>query len=106
MYYLSELVEERTVLTRKLLTRLIYTIIALHLLLAVIDRFPFWLSLFGVASHGIYMANLRHFPIVKLSDPVFVLSCGKLNSLLYFFFLPVALVRLLFKVEVLGLGGC
>lgn len=76
LYYLSELVEEHTVLARKLLTRLIYGIIGAQVLLALVDRFPIWLSLLSAASHGVYLGNLRHFPIVKLSDPVFILSCG------------------------------
>lgn len=78
LYYLSELVEEHTVFARKLLTRLIYAIIAVQTLLTLIDRFPLLLSLVSIISHGVYMGNLRHFPIVKLTDPVFVLSCGKL----------------------------
>ena len=76
LYYLSELVEEHTVLARKLLTRLIYTIITVQILLALIDRFPILLSILSVGSHAVYLGNLRHFPIVKLSDPVFILSCG------------------------------
>ncbi|KAL6716328.1 erv26 superfamily protein [Lecanora helva] len=75
LYYLSELVEEHTVIARKLLTRLIYTIIAVHILLALIDGFPILLTLLSVASHAVYQGNLRHFPIVKLSDPVFIVSC-------------------------------
>lgn len=78
LYYLSELVEEHTVFARKLLTRLIYAIIAVQTLLTLIDRFPLLLSLVSIISHGVYMGNLRHFPIVKLTDPVFILSCGKL----------------------------
>lgn len=74
LYYLSELVEEHTVLSKKLLTRLIYTIIALQILL-LIDRFPLHLTLLSIGSHVIYLQNLRRFPIVKLTDPVFLLSC-------------------------------
>ena len=77
LYYLSELVEEHTVFARKLLTRLIYAIILIQTLLTLIDRFPLLLSIVSVVSHGVYMGNLRHFPIVKLTDPVFILSCGK-----------------------------
>lgn len=87
--------EEHTVLTRKLLTRGIYCIIAAQVLLAVVDRFPVWLSLLSVASHGVYLGNLRHFPIVKLSDPVFVVSCG------------MSVLSFLGDVWVWGgLGGC
>ncbi|KAI5810194.1 transmembrane adaptor Erv26 [Peziza echinospora] len=75
LYYLSELVEEHTVLTKKLLTRLIQIIIVIHGSLLVLDRFPFFLTVFSAASHGVYMLNLRRFPVVKLSDPVFIASC-------------------------------
>ena len=77
LYYLSELVEEHTVLTRKLLSRLIYTIIAAQILLALVDRFPVLLSLLSIGSHVVYMGNLRHFPVVKLTDPIFIASCGE-----------------------------
>ena len=76
LYYLSELVEEHTVLARRILTRLIYAIIGIQALLGLVDRFPFWLSALSITSHVVYLGNLRHFPIVKLSDPVFIISCG------------------------------
>ena len=60
---------------RKLLTRLIYVIIFLQLLLVIVDRFPVSLSLLSIGSHVVYAGNLRHFPVVKLLDPVFLLSC-------------------------------
>jgi hypothetical protein len=76
LYYLSELVEEHTVLASRLLRRLIYLIITLQFLLWLIDSFPFYLTLLSMLSHGVYLSNLRHFPIVKLSDPFFLGSCG------------------------------
>ncbi|KAJ6020805.1 hypothetical protein N7540_006309 [Penicillium herquei] len=75
LYYLSELVEEHTVFARKLLGRLIYTIIGIQILLVLFDRFPIWLSILSILSHLVYASNLRRFPIVKLSDPLFILSC-------------------------------
>jgi hypothetical protein len=75
LYYLSELVEEHSVLASKLLRQLIYAVIAVQLLLWAVDGFPFFLVALGVVSHVVYMSNLRHFPIVKLSDPLFILSC-------------------------------
>jgi hypothetical protein len=75
LYYLSELVEEHTVLASRLLSRLIYLIISLQVLLILIDRFPLFLSLLSIVSHLVYASNLRRFPIVKLSDPLFILSC-------------------------------
>ncbi|KAF3394701.1 Protein SVP26 [Penicillium rolfsii] len=75
LYYLSELVEEHTVFARRLLYRLIYTIISIQVLLVLIDRFPISLSLLSIISHLVYASNLRRFPIVKLTDPLFILSC-------------------------------
>lgn len=75
LYYLSELVEEHTVLAKRLLTRLIYSIMALQTLLCVVDRFPFFLTLLGIFSHVIYLGNMRRFPFVKLTDPLFLASC-------------------------------
>jgi hypothetical protein len=77
LYYLSELVEEHTVLAKKLLTRLIYVIVAFQVLLVVFDKFPLGLSALAVVSHAVYHQNLRRFPIVKLTDPVFLSSCGE-----------------------------
>lgn len=62
--------------SKRLLTRLIYFIVALKLLLCVVDRFPFWLTLLGVASHVVYLGNMRRFPFVTLTDPLFLVSCG------------------------------
>lgn len=86
LYYLSELVEEHSVLSAKLLRRLIYGVVATQLLLCVVDKFPWQLTLLGILSHGVYASNLRHFPIVKLSDPLFILSCALvvLNHWLWF----------------------
>jgi hypothetical protein len=76
LYYLSELVEEHTVLAKKLLYRLIYGVVAIQILLLLVDSFPIGLSVLSIVSHGIYAQNLRRFPIVKLTDPLFLLSCG------------------------------
>ncbi|KAG8623124.1 hypothetical protein KVT40_008100 [Elsinoe batatas] len=74
LYYLSELVEEHSVLSKKLLTRLIYGVICVQILLLV-DKLPFWPSLLSIGSHVVYLQNLRRFPIVKLTDPIFLTSC-------------------------------
>jgi len=75
LYYLSELVEEHTVLAKKLLTRLIYFVIVIQALLALIDGFPKMLTLLGIGSHVVYLGNMHRFPFVKLSDPLFLTSC-------------------------------
>lgn len=61
---------------KKLLNRLIYGVIGVQTLLLLVDGFPIALSALSIASHVIYAQNLRRFPIVKLTDPLFLLSCG------------------------------
>lgn len=56
---------------------MIYVVISVQLLLWLVDKFPLTLSALSVLSHVVYAQNLRRFPIVKLSDPLFILSCGK-----------------------------
>ncbi|KAF2239125.1 DUF396-domain-containing protein [Viridothelium virens] len=86
LYYLSELVEEHTVIAKKILTYLIYSVVVVQILLVLVDKFPLGLTAVGVASHGVYSLNLRRFPIVKLTDPTFLISCilVLLNHYLWF----------------------
>ncbi|KAL1793371.1 hypothetical protein ACET3X_008353 [Alternaria dauci] len=86
LYYLSELVEEHTVLAKKLLYRLIYGVVGIQVLLLVVDRFPIGLSALSVVSHVIYAQNLRRFPIVKLTDPLFLVSCALVIANHYLWF--------------------
>ncbi|CAK7206365.1 erv26 super protein [Sporothrix eucalyptigena] len=76
LYYLSELVEEHTVFAKRFLVRLIQGIIGLQLVLCLVDRFPFWQTLLGIFAHVVYLGNMRRFPYVQLSDPLFLLSCA------------------------------
>ncbi|KAK4167138.1 transmembrane adaptor Erv26 [Cladorrhinum sp. PSN259] len=76
LYYLSELVEEHTVVAKRFLSKLIYSIMVLQLLLCIVDRFPFFLTLLGIFSHFVYLGNMRRFPFVKLTDPLFLASCA------------------------------
>ena len=84
LYYLSELVEEHTVMAKRFLTRLIYTIIVVHLFLWLVDGFPILPTILGIVAHVVYLGNMRRFPFVKLSDPLFLLSCSE-------FFPPLSL---------------
>jgi hypothetical protein len=77
LYYLSELVEEHTVFAKKFLSKLIYSIMVLQLVLCLVDRFPFLPTALGIFSHFVYLGNMRRFPFVKLTDPLFLASCGE-----------------------------
>jgi type IV secretory pathway TrbD component len=67
------------VFAKKLLYQLIYGVVGLQVLLLIVDGFPIGLSALSVVSHVIYAQNLRRFPIVKLTDPLFLLSCGTIR---------------------------
>lgn len=73
-------------LAKKLLSRLIYAVIVIQIALTLVDRFPPLLSVLVIVSHAIYAGNLRRFPFVKLTDPLFLLSCVLviLNHYLWF----------------------
>ena len=77
LYYLSELVEEHTVPAKKFLTRLIYVVIVFQVLLALIDGLPWTSTIISVVSHLVYLQNMRFFPTVRLTDPIFIVSCCK-----------------------------
>lgn len=81
LYYLSELIEEHTVTTKRIIARVIYFIVGLQTTLLVVDGFPFLLSLLTIGSHGVYYGNLRRFPWVTMTDPIFVSSIGTAFSL-------------------------
>lgn len=75
LYYISELVEEHTEPTKRLLKKLIYSIMITFVLLMLFDKFPIKLTLFSVFSYYIYLQNLNKFPYVELSSPLFLGSC-------------------------------
>jgi len=91
LYYLSELVEEHTVIAKKLLTRLIYLVMGIHVFLCVVDGFPVKDALVSVVSHAVYLGNMRRFPVVRLGDPLFLVSCGMLLFPFPFAPLPLSL---------------
>ena len=75
LYYISELVEEHTEPTKRLLKKVIYLIMGMFVLLLIFDNFPFKLSAFSIFSYYIYLLNLVKFPYVKFTSPVFISSC-------------------------------
>ncbi|KAH3682261.1 hypothetical protein WICPIJ_006771 [Wickerhamomyces pijperi] len=75
LYYVSELVEEHSVATKKFLRRSIYAIICIYILLLIFDGFPILLTLFSIATYVIYLQNLKKFPYIDLKSPIFIASC-------------------------------
>jgi hypothetical protein len=78
IYYLAELVEEYTRLTRKVLRYIILSVIAIHALLLILDRLPVVCIAIGIAGHVFYYRLLKTFPYITLTSPDFVASLGLL----------------------------
>jgi len=46
-------------------------------ILWAVDGFSLWRTLIGLGSHVVYLLNMRRFPYIKMSDPLFILACGE-----------------------------
>ncbi|KAJ1638106.1 transmembrane adaptor Erv26-domain-containing protein [Pavlovales sp. CCMP2436] len=75
LYYLAELCEEYTSLTKRVIYWAIIAILIEHVLLLVFERLPWQLVLLGMGSHCCYFQLLKSFPFLQLSSPAFLLSC-------------------------------
>eukprot|EP00667_Euglena_gracilis_P021493 EG_transcript_23559 len=73
-YYIAELSEEYTVLTRKVLRISIYVVWAVYALLWLVDGFPLYAVATGAACHACYYALLPRFPFVSLTSVSLVAS--------------------------------
>ncbi len=76
LYYMAELAEEYSRLTRKILYWSIIVVAAIHVLLLVFDGFPWLATFFGLAMHLVYFQFLKDFPYVNFSSPLFIGACG------------------------------
>ncbi|KFH73033.1 hypothetical protein MVEG_00258 [Podila verticillata NRRL 6337] len=76
LYYLAELVEEYTVLTKKIIKGLTVAVAVLHLALWLLDGFPFSKILFSLFCHAVYSLNLGKFPYISLLSLPFLASCA------------------------------
>lgn len=75
LYYVSELVEEHTVSTKKFLTMSIYVIVGIYVLLLVFDSFPWKLVSFSIFTQWVYYQNLKRFPMIEFTSLSFLASC-------------------------------
>ncbi len=80
LYYLAELVEEHTRLTRKIIRYIILSVIGIHALLLLVDRLPLICIAIGIAAHALYYRLLKTFPYITLASTDFLASIGLLVS--------------------------
>lgn len=71
LFYLTELAEEYSVVTKRILRALVFSVAALHGLVLVVDEMSWWRSVLSMAALlGPYRLLLRRFPWVSLSSTV------------------------------------
>ena len=78
LYYLAEMVEEYTRVTKKVLTWAIKISVGLGVALLVVDRLPFLCIALSIGAQCIYHRLLRRFPFMELTSPEFLGSVGML----------------------------
>ncbi|KAF8842751.1 DUF396-domain-containing protein [Paxillus ammoniavirescens] len=89
LLYISELIEERSRLSKLVGQRGTYAIIALHVLLYVIDSLPLPQTLFSIICHIVYLQNFStQWPLISLSSASFIASCAMAitNHFLWFIY--------------------
>lgn len=74
LYYLVELAEEYTTLTKKTIRVTIYIQLSIHMLLLIYERFSFFPCFIGFSSHLMYYQLLKSFPFIVPTSPKFILS--------------------------------
>jgi hypothetical protein len=80
LYYLAEMVEEYTRLTKKVLDWAIKVTLVMHALLLVIDRMPFMTLLISGASQVAYGRMLKRFPFIDFASVDFVGALAALGA--------------------------
>ena len=68
LYYLCEVVEEHTVLTRRILTASTMLVLVVHVLFACFESLPLAALGVGLAAHGCYFWLLQSFPFVSVPN--------------------------------------
>ena len=74
LYYMAELVEEHTVLTRRLISISTVAVLVVHVLFMLFESLPISALAVGMAAHGCYLWLLQSFPFVKMLSPAFLAS--------------------------------
>jgi len=88
LYYLAELAEEYTVMTRKVLRIMFIVILGFHIMLLLFERISTMTVFFGILSHVVYYQFLREFPFFSMKSLKFILSvcCFLLSHVLWYWY--------------------
>lgn len=84
LYYLAELVEEYTSLTKRLMYMCTCAVLVAHPLFFFFEQLPLSALLCGAAAHACYLWLLQSFPFIRLRSPPFLASLTALIVSHYF----------------------
>ncbi|KAF8504209.1 transmembrane adaptor Erv26-domain-containing protein [Gautieria morchelliformis] len=89
LLWLAEVIEEHSKAAKTVGKRIIYAVIAVHILLYAVDsNLPLSNTLFSIGCHLVFLLNFRTFPIISLTSWYFIASCLLVvaNHFLWFFY--------------------
>ncbi|XP_053213110.1 protein TEX261-like [Panonychus citri] len=72
LYYLTELVEEYTVIASKVIRVIIFITIAIYLCLIIFENLPLGLLLSGIISQLVHLCILKNFPFFTFTSVPFI----------------------------------
>ncbi|XP_074721444.1 protein TEX261 isoform X2 [Strix uralensis] len=75
LYYLAELIEEYTVVTRRIIKYMIWFSSAVLVGLYLFEHFPGFMVGVGLFTNLVYFGLLQTFPFIVLTSSNFILSC-------------------------------
>lgn len=74
LYYLAELVEEYTVLSKKIITWMIICVLICFIGLLLFEDFPKFMLICGIVSQLTHLLIMKTFPYVSLTSPTFIIA--------------------------------
>lgn len=75
LYFMSEQVEEHSVLAKTVIFRMIWAVIACHVLLWLFDGLPFLKTVYSISLNVVYLQTMKQFPLVDLTSAPFIIGC-------------------------------
>lgn len=86
LYYLAELVEEYSVFAKTCIFWMIIGTAAVHIGLIIFEEIPLWMNGLGLVAQVLHALLLKDFPVVRVLNPIFLMSVGLLLANHYFAF--------------------
>jgi len=80
LYYVAEIIEEFTAVTEKIIWWMIVLTSGFLVGLWIVEGFPLFMIGVALFSNLVYLGLLRHFPLIELSSPNFLLSLALLAA--------------------------